>query len=493
MVVVPNNLQSVEMMQTEMKKRIKVVVAVVAAILAWLVPSTAFGLPNLTPTEQRMLAIALFGAVMWVTEAIELWKTSVMVIVLMLLFVSDCSLSILSWDRGANLSDDKVAFYDIMASFANPVLMLFLGGLILAMAARKVGLDVKLARLLLRPFGEKCEDVMLGFMMVCAILSMFMNNTATAALMFAIISPVISAMPNKGSERLPLLLSIPIATNLGGMATPVGTPVNLIAMHYINDPNGINMGLTFGGWVFYMLPLTIFMLFISWLLLIRLFPFKQKCIYVDIPNQVDDSRSQTIVTITFACTVLMWMFDSYIGLNTYIIGMVPIMIFTLTGIFGKEDLKIVKWDILWLMAGGFALGTGFNQTGLAKDLLSAIPLGDMSPWVIAVTAGVVAYIMSSFISNTATAFLLVPIVTSGILQHGMVSGDEGVGAMIIMVIAVSSSFAMSLPISTPPNALVYSVAGVRQKDMIKIGTRVGLICMVLSFALFGYMTTTSVL
>lgn len=167
--------------------------------------------------------------------------------------------------KGANFGAELKSS-DIMATFANPIIILFLGGFILAIAATKSGLDVLLARSLIKPFGKKSENVLLGFLLITGVFSMFVSNTATAAMMLTFLTPVFAALPANGKGRIALTMSIPVAANLGGMATPIGTPPNAIALQALNGPE-LHMGIGFGQWMAFMFPLVIVLLLISWFIL----------------------------------------------------------------------------------------------------------------------------------------------------------------------------------------------------------------------------------
>lgn len=143
-----------------------------------------------------------------------------------------------------------------------------------------------LARTLLKPFGNKSENVLLGFILITGVFSMFVSNTATAAMMLTFLAPVFKALPPEGKGRVALTLSIPVAANIGGMGTPIGTPPNAIALKYLNSPTGLNLGIGFGEWMIYMLPLTIVLLLIGWFLLKKFFPFKKKTIELEIEGEV---------------------------------------------------------------------------------------------------------------------------------------------------------------------------------------------------------------
>ena len=197
------------------KLTIALPIVLVITLFLWLVPTSFFGIEGLTVTEQRTIAIFVFAALMWMFEIIPTWTTSVLIIVVMLLTISDSSFSFM---KGSGIPAEMgtfVSYKSILATFADPVIMLFLGGFILAIASTKVGMDVQLARVLLKPFGKKSEFVLLGFLMVIGIFSMFMSNTATAAMMLTFLAPVLKTLPPDGKGRIALALSIPIAANLG--------------------------------------------------------------------------------------------------------------------------------------------------------------------------------------------------------------------------------------------------------------------------------------
>lgn len=203
---------------------IKLAVAIVVALVLWFLPSDAFGIEGLTVIEQRLISIFVFATLMWVLEAIPAWTTSVLIVVLLLLSVSDSSLWLFTQGISPEELGQMVKYKSIMHCFADPIIMLFIGGFILAIAATKSGLDVLLARVMLRPFGTQSRYVLLGFILVTAVFSMFLSNTATAAMMLTFLTPVLKALPADGKGKIGLAMAIPVAANVGGMGTPIGTP-----------------------------------------------------------------------------------------------------------------------------------------------------------------------------------------------------------------------------------------------------------------------------
>lgn len=462
------------------KHAIMFLVALVVTLVLWNLPLDAYGIDGLTIVQRRVIAIFAFATILWVTEAVPSWATSVSVIGLLLLSASDNAFTFMR--EGIDKSE-LLSHKALMATFADPIIILFLGGFILAIAATKSGLDVLLARTLIRPFGTKSENVLLGFILITGVFSMFVSNTATAAMMLTFLTPVFRALPPEGKGRVALTLSIPVAANIGGMGTPIGTPPNAIALKYLNDPEGLNLNLGFGEWMAFMMPLTIVLLLIGWMLLKKFFPFTKKTIHLEIEGNVQRNWRTVVVAVTFIVTVLMWLLDKATGVGSNTVAMIPIVVFAVTGVVDAKDIQQINWSVIWMVAGGFALGLALNDSGLAENAIKSIPFNTWSPVAILVISGLICYILSNFISNTATAALLVPILA--VVCKGMGSSLNAIGgtATVLIGIAVAASVAMALPISTPPNAIAHSTGLVKQNQMMKIGITMGIIGLALGYGL----------
>ena len=460
-------------------------VCVVTFFLAF-VPTSFFGVdpvtaePIFTLTQQRVIAIFVFTALMWILEVIPTWTTSVVAIVSILLTTSNKGLGFLIAKENVGALTN---YKDVMAAFADPVIMLFLGGFVLAFAATKVGLDVQLAKVMLKPFGKNPKFVLLGVLLVIGIFSMFMSNTATAAMMLTFLTPVLATLPKDGGGRISLALAIPIAANIGGMGTPIGTPPNAIALGALQEA-GYNI--TFVGWMLRMVPLVLVMLFIAWILLQKMYPFKAKSIELKIegaPVKVTPFQKY-VVWVTFALTIILWIGEGLFKVNSNIVAMIPFAVFSATGILKARHLEHINWAVLWMVAGGFALGTALNQTGLATKLIEIIPFASWNALVVMLVGGFICYFLSNFISNSAAANLVVPIlIVVGKAMAGNPAFENmgGVPAMIIGI-AIAASIAMCLPVSTPPNALAASTGMITTKQMATVGIVMG----VVGFA-FGYL------
>lgn len=457
-------------------------IVLLVTLFLWCVPTSFFGIDALTVVQQRVIALFVFAALMWMFEIIPNWATSVLIIVVALLSVSDKGLGFFCNPEFGQL----VSYKKIMSSFADPVVMLFLGGFVLAIMAERFGLDVTLAKSLLSIFGTKPKMVLLGFLIIISVFSMFMSNTATAAMMLAFLAPVLHKLPSDDKGKIGLALSIPVAANLGGIGTPIGTPPNATAKGYLEQA-GIDV--SFGDWCVHMIPYVIIMILLAWILLLVFFPFKTKKLVLEIPasDKKKDWKS-TLVWATFIITILLWATEQLHHISSNVVALIPLAVFTATGLFGKEEIKEINWSVLWLVAGGFALGYLLQDTGLAKVLITAIPFGSMSVILVLVVAGLVCYFLSNFISNSATAALLIPIlivVAEGMADPAAANNAAfiamgGTQAMIIFI-AVCASIAMLFPISTPPNAIAASTGLVETKDMAKIGIIIGVVGFIFGF------------
>ncbi|PWJ64072.1 sodium-dependent dicarboxylate transporter 2/3/5 [Fibrobacter sp. UWR4] len=472
-------------------KFIKFVIATILAVVALYLPYESLGFDAaspmgiLNPLEIRVIGVFVMAALFWILQPFPIWSTSMLVIVLMIITMSDSALSPFRVDGVTMISHKSV-----MATFANPIIMLFLGGFFLAAAATKYKLDLNLARVLLKPFGKNPKFVLLGLMLITAVFSMFMSNTATAAMMLAILAPVLKLFDEDDRGKAAFALAIPLGANIGGMGTPIGTPPNAIALGALND--AIARGdlaanpVSFGQWMAFGVPYVIILMVIAWVLLMKIYPIKMKQMVLNIEGagKFDTSPKAIIVYITFVLCVLLWVTGKGVhGINDNAIAMIPMAVFALTGVITKKDLNEMSWDVLWLVAGGFALGVGLNATGLAAHLIKTIPFASWSPVALMIGCGIICLFMANFMSHTSTATLLVPILCAvGIACQDNLVGLGGVTALLVSV-AFASSLGMSMPISTPPNALAHATGYTDTKGMAITGVVMGLVGLVLSWGM----------
>lgn len=439
-------------------------------------PRESIPIEDITVVEQRVIALFLLAAMFWILEPIPIYATSILIILLELVIISDGGWNLMISGAGEQGFGTLLNYKEIMATFASPIILLFLGGFFLAMASTKYRLDQNLARVLLKPFGDQPKTIMMGLMVITAVFSMFMSNTATTAMMLSILTPVLVYFDRNDPGKIAFALSIPVAANIGGLGTPIGTPPNALALKYLTGEDYIG----FGEWMSFGVPFVIILLFFSWFLILTFFKPEIPKIQLEIKGRFLMTKKAIIVYVTFGLTILLWLFDFVHGMNSYTVAMIPVAVFLAFNIITKEDLKKLNWDVLWLVSGGIALGLALDKSGLAKHLVNAIPFDSFSPYLIVVLAAVLAMVMANFMSNTATANLLLPIITA--VGVSVISLEPlGGSKMLILTTAMAASLGMALPISTPPNALAHATGVIQTKHMTKVGLVVGAIGLVLVF------------
>lgn len=434
------------------------------------IPTHWIPLPGLTVIEQRVIALFVLAALCWILEPIPIYATSLLIIVLELLLLSDKGIWLFTAGKGSEGFGNLLPYTEVMATFASPVIMLFLGGFFLAIAATKYQLDINLARVLLRPFGDNPRIVMLGLMLITAVFSMFMSNTATTAMMLSILAPVLRAFPEQDPAKTGFVLAIPVAANLGGIGTPIGTPPNAVALKYLTGEHAI----TFSQWMAFAIPFVAILLLLGWFLLGRLFPSSQPRIALNIEGRFLRGTRPWVVYATFIVTIALWLLGGVHGMNAYVVALIPVAVFVCSGIITKDDLQRISLDVLWLVSGGIALGLALEESGLAERLITHIPFHEYSALAVLIGACLLALVMANFMSNTATANLLLPLVAT--LATGMPELAEWGGAhTLILAVTLSVSLGMSLPISTPPNALAHATGLVESRQMVTLGVVLGIV------------------
>jgi len=274
--------------------------------------------------------------------------------------------------------------------------------------------------------------------------------------------------------RIGIALSVPFAANIGGIATPIGTPPNAVVIAALNQQG---LAVAFGSWMLYALPLAIVMLLVAWQVLLRLHPPATEFVALDLDTKLQKSSHAILLYVTFGITVLLWVTEGFHGIKSSIVALLPVVVLTLSSAFSKQDIRKLPWEVLWLIAGGIALGISMKDTGLASWLVGGIAWGDLSSMMVLVVFGAVTLIMSNFLSNTVTASLLIPLALT-LVTSGALDGTFGM-LLVGLVIALSASFAMILPISTPPNAIAESTGVLKTKHMLLSGSIIGVIGLIL--------------
>lgn len=459
-----------------MKLNTKQLTGLILGLVGLIIPFF-LNIGGLSEAGHVALGIFFLAAAFWMLEPFPIYATSVLIIFLQVILLSKEGFLFQSVTE-AYTPDSYTAF---LGTLANPIIILFLGGFVLADAAVKYDLDKNLTRLLLRPFGTNPVFILLGLMVVTGLLSAFMSNTATTAMMMTVILPIIAKTDMKDPLRIGIALSIPFAANIGGIATPIGTPPNAVVIGALSQ-QGINI--PFGEWMILATPLVILMLIFAWLLLYFMFRPDTKEIILDMKGSFNRSNNALILYGVFVVTVVLWVTESFHGVKSAIVALIPVVFLTLTGVIKKEDIRKLPWEVLWLVAGGISLGISMKSTGLAEWIVTSIDWSSFGIFMLILVFSAVAILMSNFLSNTVTATLLIPLAVS--LATSGIAG-EGFSLIIIsLVIGVSASLAMMLPISTPPNAIAMSTGTLETRDMAKAGFVIGVmgILVIMVYALF---------
>jgi len=439
---------------------------------------------ELSPEAQRLAVIVVAVVALWVTEALPLAVTA-------LLGAVACVLAGVAPAR------------EVFRPFADPLIFLFIGSFLLAEAIRLHGLDRRLAFSVLSvPWvGERPRRILAAVATVTVLISAFISNTCTAAMMLAIVTGILSAVEDASrSDRRPaaefatgLFLCVAFAASIGGLATPIGTPPNLIGLGFIRNELGVDV--SFLGWCGIGVPVVIVMTALAVAVLSWMFPAGVDRLE-GVGQFVVEERQrlggwttgQRSVAWAFAVTVALWVLPGaalvVLGPGhpacTWLKERMPegvaalvgaILLFLLPG--GARDGRrgpALSWNearIDWLYGGGMALGELCFSTGLAKgvggSITGWIPAGPWAGTVLVAVAAVVAVVTSEFTSNTASANMVVPVV----IVLGQATGGDPVVAALAATMAASLGFMM--PVSTPCNALVYGSGRIPLRAMMASG------------------------
>jgi sodium-dependent dicarboxylate transporter 2/3/5 len=335
---------------------------------------------------------------------------------------------------------------------ADPVLMLFLGGFTLEVAAMRHGLDSAVARHVVRLSGGRPRLLLVLVMGGVAFLSMWMSNVAAAAMMLAALRPILQASPAGGPLRPALLLSVALGANFGGMATPVGSGPNALAVSASNHYAPV----TFAGWMGLALPLTALMLVLGMgLILLRFRVSGRLALPVQEARPLDRS-GRAVLWVSAACVVA-WLSEPLHGVSAPVVALGATALLFGSGLLTREDLGKLDWSTLVLIAGGLCLGKLMEQSGLVAQALAG---ADFTGWPRAAQLGMlvaVAAVLAALMSNTGTAALLIPLALQLVP-----------GASTPILVAMGCSFGIPFVISTPPNAMAAG-EGLEAGELLRLG------------------------
>ncbi|QHG90684.1 SLC13/DASS family transporter [Sulfurimonas sp. CVO] len=424
---------------------------------------------GLSKEAVNTLFILIFAAGLWISEAIPAFAVSLLVVALeiVLLGFSDFDFS---------ASNEWEIYLD---PWSSPLIFLFLAGFIMALAASKTKIDVWLAKKVLFYVGNKPHNIITGLMAVTYFLSMFISNTATAAMMMTIITPMLLSIKSSNPFSKATVLGVAVSANLGGMATIIGTPPNAIAVGILGQSAP-----SFIGWMGLALVPSLFIVIILRFLIVKLYPSNEEFINLQSIGEVEHLDSETknsnteilpgwkrVVTIViFIITILLWLSGPLHHIPTTAISFLPIIGLTLFGIIDADDICKIRWDVIILIIGGLSLGFAISKSGLDAWFATLIETDGLSLFWIALIFSYFVVLVSNFMSNTAATNITLPIVVA---IAATISASSSQFAVI--AVALSASFAMSLPVSTPPNAIVFASNKVISRDFLIIGLVTALI------------------
>ncbi len=452
-------------------------------------PVLAFAVYFLVPESEALTeparvcaAVGVLMAVLWMTEALPLAVTSLLPLALF-------------EPLGV------VTIRDAAAPYANPLIFLFMGGFMIALAMERWGLHRRLALMTLRVAGSRLRVMVGAFMLAAAGLSMWVSNTATAVMMLPLGLSVIALLPDdspaKGRFAPCLLLGLAYACSIGGVATLVGTAPNVVLAGFLEETYGVDLG--FGRWLLFGLPLAGVFLVVTWLMLTRvLFPLGtaelpggREAVRAKLRTLGRMKRGEVLTLVVFVGTALLWIFREPLagwvpalgGLSDAQIAIsAAILLFALPvdakrGVFVLDwkTASRLPWDVLLLFGGGLSLAAAIGATGLDEWIGSSVSgLAGAPTWAVALAVSALIVFLTELTSNTATTTAFLPILAG-------VALGLGVDPLVLLLPAsFAASCAFMLPVATPPNAIVFGSGRVSIAQMARAGFVLNLVSIVLA-------------
>lgn len=441
----------------------------------------------------KTAAVAILMATWWITEALPIYATALLPIVLFpVLGISPIG--------------------DTTAPYANPLIFLFMGGFIIAIAMQNWNLHKRIALRIVNFVGVKPSSIIIGFIIASAFLSMWVSNTATALMMLPIAISVLQFVEKKSDGNSPpvtnfeivLVLAIAYACNIGGIGTLIGTPPNALLAGFLLE--NYDVEISFARWLMVGIPIVLIMLPIMYVLLSHfIYPVKMKELPGGkqvISSQLKElgtiSKPETRVAIVFACTAMLWIFrplltgilpglsDAGIAVTAGVaLFLIPSGEKTGKNLLLWKDLKELPWGILILFGGGLSLAMGITTSGLATAIGEAVSGLNVLPLVLLILAVILIIVfLTEITSNTATAAAFLPILASSAIGIGQ---DP---MLFILPAAIAASCAFMLPVATPPNAIIYGSGKINIPQMAKAGVWLNLIVSVIltiaSYTIFAW-------
>lgn len=396
-----------------------------------------------------------------------------------------------------------VPLKEVTPHYANPVIYLFLGGFIIARAIEKTDLSRRIALVILKLTGKSDRGIVLGFTITTALISMWISNTATAVMMVPIAMAVMQFLEkNTGPENakdlkamgLVLFLTIAYSANIGGIMTPVGTPPNVVLMGFLNEIYKTNID--FWRWMIIATPVAIGLLFLQSVLLAKLYPYRVK-----VDSKFQDyvrqqlkalgkvSSEQRVTIFVFSMTaalwiskdVIHWLVDFKFLEDTSIAILGGVLLFLIptqkkqhSPVLVAEDIPFLPWDIVLLFGGGMAMASALGEVGIIQMTTEALgSLGITSPFLLIALLAAASLLLTELVSNVALCVVALPVM----MQLGVSLNINPV--LIGIPVALCASLAFSMPISTPPNAIVFGTGKVKITQMMRAGILMNIISIII--------------
>ena len=449
-------------------------------------------LPHSLISEQAdaVIAVAIWMVLWWVTEAVSISVTALLPLLLFPIL-------------------KVMPIGDVGANYGSPIVFLFFGGFVMALALEKVNLHKRIALNIIRLTGTSANRVVLGFMIATAVLSMWISNTASTVVMLPIAMSVINLLINDAdgfteTDRnfaLSVMLGIAFAANAGGIATVIGTPPNSVLIGLLE--NEYQIEISFLKWMVIGFPFALVMIAICYWVLVKVFfptknlKFKasKNIIHAELQKLGPTSGKEKMVLVIFGVTVFLWIFRSLInaifpslGLSDTLISIfAAIALFTLPYNLKKGDFILVwpdttklAWGILILFGGGLSLANGMSVSGIVDLVADAIAQGNLSVLLTASLLIVLMLFMTELMSNVALVAVLAPVVAGIAIGLGLPI------TYLLIPITIASSCAFMLPMATPPNAIVFASGYIKVHEMARAGLVLNVIAVVLLIVMFEF-------
>ncbi|KAI8049709.1 Sodium:sulfate symporter transmembrane region-domain-containing protein [Syncephalis plumigaleata] len=431
-------------------------------------------------SERNCLALLVLASLFWAFEVLPLFATSMLVPFMAVVLGVMC-------DEHYNPLSAPAATKVIFSAMFSSVIMLLLGGFAIAAAFSKYHIARKIAAVVLSKVGTHPAVVLMSNMMVAAFLSMWISNVAAPVLCFSLLEPVLRSMPSTSNYGKSLVLGIALASNVGGMMSPISSPQNLISID-VQHPSP-----SWGSWFAVSIPVALLSLMVVWgLLMVTYRPHRERdnSVVVRKYNDVFGWKQYFIIFVTLA-TVVLWCIESqikdYVG-DMGVLAIIPLVVFFGTGLLTKEDFNNFLWTVIMLAMGGIALGQAVKSSGLLHTIAMAISEAEenFSLWAVLAVFALLMAVIATFVSHTVAALVILPVVN--VVGASM---SDPHPRLMVMVCTLICSGAMGLPVSGFPNMTAIMLEDsmgrnyLKTIDFIKVGVPATLITTLISVSV-GY-------